>query len=101
MLESLGYAVTTALGPSEALEIVRQGETPFDLLLVDVVMPEMNGAQLAGLITALQPQIKVLYMSGYTGDAIAHRGVLDEGVNFIQKPFSTRELANKIRELLD
>lgn len=101
MLESLGYAVTTALGPSKALEIVRQGETPFDLLLVDVVMPEMNGAQLAGLITALQPEIKVLYMSGYTGDAIAHRGVLDEGVDFIQKPFSTRELANKIRELLD
>lgn len=100
ILESLGYVVTASTTPSVALNIVKQGKERIDLLITDVVMPEMSGAQLAGLITSLQPEIKVLYMSGYTGNAIVHRGVLDEGVNFIQKPFSTKELAAKIRELL-
>ncbi len=64
-------------------------------------MPGMNGAQLRDSISALRPEIKVLFMSGYTSDAIVHRGVLDEGVNFIQKPFSAEGLARKIREVLD
>lgn len=101
MLETLGYVVTAAMKPEEALAMVKQGNTHFDLLLADVVMPELNGAQLADQISSLLPGIKVLYMSGYTAEAIVHRGVLDNGVHFIQKPFSTSELAGRVRALLD
>ncbi len=101
ILEHLGYSVTAAASPAESLEKVKQAKTRFDLLFTDIVMPGMNGAQLRDSISALRPEIKVLFMSGYTSDAIVHRGVLDEGVNFIQKPFSAEGLARKIREVLD
>gem|GEM_PF-5740208 len=71
------------------------------LLITDVVMPEMNGRELAGNLQIQYPDLKVLFMSGYTANVIAHRGVLDEGVNFIQKPFSNRDLAMKVREALE
>ncbi|MBF0229786.1 MAG: response regulator, partial [Desulfamplus sp.] len=71
-----------------------------DLLMTDVVMPEMNGRDLAKNILSIYPDIKRLFMSGYTADAIAHQGVLDAGVNFIQKPFSKQELSLKIRDAL-
>lgn len=71
-----------------------------DLLMTDVVMPEMNGLDLARQLTSLYPDIKLLFMSGYTDNMIAHHGVLDEGVAFIQKPFSIKDLADKVRRVL-
>jgi YesN/AraC family two-component response regulator len=71
------------------------------LLITDVVMPEMNGKELAKRIQDFCPQLKCLYMSGYTAEIIAHRGVLEKDLNFIQKPFSTQDLAAKVRAVLD
>ena len=71
------------------------------MLLTDVVMPGMNGKKLYEHIAPMRPEIKVLYMSGYTDNAIAHRGVLDEGTAFLQKPFKADELLSKVREVLD
>ncbi len=72
-----------------------------NLLITDVVMPEMNGRELSEHLQSLYPELKVLFMSGYTANVIAHRGVLDEGVNFISKPFFKKEMAVKVREALD
>jgi DNA-binding NtrC family response regulator len=69
--------------------------------MTDVVMPEMNGRDLAVQITAIYPDIRLLFMSGYTADVIAHQGVLDDGVAFIQKPFSMEDMTAKVREVLD
>jgi two-component system cell cycle sensor histidine kinase/response regulator CckA len=71
-----------------------------DLLMTDVIMPEMNGRDLAKRLLSFYPSIKRLFMSGYTANLIAHHGVLDKGVNFIQKPFSNKDLAAKVREAL-
>ena len=71
------------------------------LLLTDMIMPKMNGRDLAQEITTLCPKIKCLFMSGYTTDVIAHHGILDEGTHFIQKPFSIRDMATKVRKVLD
>ena len=79
----------------------KQHSGEIHLLLTDVVMPEMNGRDLARRLLSLYPDIKRLFMSGYTADVIAHHGVLDEGVHFIQKPFSKTELSNKVREALE
>jgi CheY-like chemotaxis protein len=81
--------------------VAQQHAGPIDLLVTDVVMPEMGGRELAQVLTTLQPGLKVLYLSGYTDDAIVHHGVLDAGVAFLQKPFKPDELARKIREVLD
>ncbi len=81
--------------------IAREYEGTIDLLITDVVMPEMNGKELAATLTSMHPHLKCLFTSGYTANVIAHDGVLDEGVNFIQKPFQLHELANKLREMLD
>jgi FixJ family two-component response regulator len=70
-------------------------------LITDVVMPQMNGRQLAQRLRGVRPELKCLYMSGYTADVIAHRGVLEEGMSFISKPFSLTTLAEKVREVLD
>lgn len=101
MLKSLGYRVLAAGSPLEALELVRSGREDIHLLLTDVVMPEMNGKDLFSRLLALYPRLRCLYMSGYTADVIAHHGVLEEGVNFIQKPVSTKDLAVKVRAVLD
>jgi PAS domain S-box-containing protein len=101
MLERMGYGVLAASSPAEALRLARAHAGKIDLLMTDVVMPEMNGRDLAKQLTALCPDIKLLFMSGYTADVIAHQGVLDEGVYFIQKPFSKQELSAKIRKVLD
>ncbi|MFZ0927233.1 MAG: response regulator [Syntrophobacteraceae bacterium] len=71
------------------------------LLITDVVMPQMHGRQLAEQLRVIRPNLKCLYMSGYTADVIEHRGILDEGLNFIQKPFSSDDLAYRIRQVLD
>jgi two-component system, cell cycle sensor histidine kinase and response regulator CckA len=101
ILQGLGYTVLTTNTPAKALGLVEAHADRIELLLTDVVMPEMNGRELADQIQALCPQIKILFMSGYTADIIAHRGVLEKGVNFIHKPFSNWDLANAVRNVLD
>ncbi|BBO77294.1 hypothetical protein DSCW_47110 [Desulfosarcina widdelii] len=101
MLQRLGYNVLPAATPGEAIRMVEKDGSDIHLFVTDVVMPEMNGRELADLLLEVRPGMKHLFMSGYTADVIAHRGVLDEGVNFIQKPFSLKDLAFKIREVLD
>jgi two-component system, cell cycle sensor histidine kinase and response regulator CckA len=101
MLERLGYEVLTAVGGSAALRLAEEHAGKIDLLMTDVVMPEMNGRDLAERLQGHYPKVKRLFMSGYTADVIAHRGVLPEGEHFIQKPFSLEELARKVREALD
>ncbi len=101
MLEQLGYRVLPAKTPSEALAIAKKGEGPIHLLLTDVIMPEMNGRDLSRQLRTLSVDTRCLYMSGYTADVIACQGVLDARIAFIQKPFSKKELAEKIREVLD
>lgn len=100
MLETLGYRVTAAAAGGEALLLVEEEGLRPDLLMTDVVMPGMDGAALAGRLQRTRPGLKVLYMSGYTDDAIVHRGVLDSGTSFLPKPFSLQDLAEKVREAL-
>lgn len=101
MLERLGYTVLATNNPDEALRFGNSSKTKIHLLMTDIVMPSMNGRELAEKILEAFPKMKCLYMSGYTADVIAHKGILDEGLNFINKPFSKRELSAKLRELLD
>ncbi len=101
ILQELGYTVLAASTPSEAIRMAKVHEQKIDLLLTDVIMPEMNGRDLAERLQILQPLVKRLFMSGYTADIIAHQGVLDEGVHFIQKPFSHTALAAIVRKVLD
>ena len=101
MLESLGYTVLTAVASAEAIRLAREAPLKIDLLIADVIMPEMNGRDLAKEISAFYPDLKILFISGYTADIIAHHGVLDEGVNFISKPFSIEQISAKVREALD
>ncbi|MCM2286421.1 MAG: PAS domain-containing protein [Desulfobacula sp.] len=101
MLERLGYTVLAANSPDEAIRISNVSGIIIDLLMTDVVMPSMNGRELAVKILSSFPNMKCLYMSGYTANVIAHRGILDEGLNFINKPFSKHELSMKLREILD
>ena len=98
ILEGHGFKVMITQNGKEALEKLRNHQ--FTMVISDVVMPEMNGRDLAKSIMALCPGVKCLFMSGYTATAIAHHGVLDEGTNFIQKPFSVKDLAVKVREAL-
>lgn len=100
ILEMSGYRVLEAHSGDDALQISRSDE-PIDLLLTDVVMPDYSGRELADRITTMRPALRVLYMSGYTDDAIVHHGVLEEGLNFIPKPFSPETLARKVRVVLD
>jgi PAS domain S-box-containing protein len=101
VLEKHGYTVLEASGRQSALDLAEHHSGPIHLVLTDVVMPEMDGPEVATRLSALRPGIKVLYMSGYTNDAVLHRGLLDAGVAFLQKPFSPKELARRVRELLD
>jgi two-component system, cell cycle sensor histidine kinase and response regulator CckA len=100
VLEMFGYTVLEAGNGSAALSICERHPEPIQLLITDVVMPEMSGRELSDHLARLRPEMKVLYMSGYTDDAIVHQGVLDEGTNFIQKPFAANALARKVREAL-
>jgi PAS domain S-box-containing protein len=100
MLERLGYTVLSSSAPGQAIRLAEEYAGEIHLLMTDVVMPEMNGRDLARSILAGYPNLKRLFMSGYTANVIAHHGVLDEGVNFIQKPFSMQDLAAKLRKVL-
>lgn len=100
ILADLGYTVLTAENPNQILQIATENPVKIDLLITDVVMPEMSGKDLSHQLKKLCPDLKTLFMSGYTADGIAHHGILEEGVNFIQKPFSVTDLATKVHEIL-
>ena len=100
-LATYGYTVLEALNPHNGLQIAATYEGKIDLLLTDVIMPEMNGRELYTKVVEIRPDIKVLFMSGYTDNVIVHHGVLDEGVNFLEKPFTIRHFSQKIRRVLD
>jgi two-component system, cell cycle sensor histidine kinase and response regulator CckA len=101
ILQSIGYNVLTVDRPEEAIRLAQEYTETIHLLLTDVIIPGMNGKELAEKLMASYPHFGCIYMSGYTADTIAHRGVLDEGLNFLQKPFSTKDLAVKVRMALD
>ena len=100
ILKSLGYCTLTADTPEDALRIGEENSGNIQLLITDVVMPSMNGRDLARQLSTSNPTMKVLFMSGYTENAIAHHGVLEEGVFFMQKPFTTTHLADMVRKAL-
>ncbi len=99
LLEMLGYRVLAANKPSEAIQLAVEHQGEIDLIMTDVVMPEMNGRVLAKELLQLFPDLRCLFMSGYTADVIAHHGVLEEGVHFIHKPFSLNDISGKLREV--
>ncbi len=101
ILEMSGYTVLEARHGAEAVEVANRHAGPIHLLVTDVVMPQMSGRELAQRLATLRPDLKVLYMSGYTDDAIVRHGVLASGIAFLSKPFTPDALALKVRELLD
>lgn len=100
MLKTIGYKVLSTRTPQEALSLFEKGEVHVDLLLADVIMPGLSGKELADRVRSMLPETRVLFMSGYTSNVIAHRGVLEDGMHFIQKPFSMSELDRVISETL-
>lgn len=101
MLKSMGYQVLFSKAPKNAIKIASEYQEPIHLLITDVVMPGMNGKDLSLKIKELYPGIKCIFMSGYTADVIAQKGVIEEGVLFIQKPFTRKELSTIVRKALD
>jgi two-component system cell cycle sensor histidine kinase/response regulator CckA len=101
LLEGFGYTVLEAAEATDAMIIARRHVGMIDLLLTDVVMPRMSGRALAEAISAERPEAKILFMSGYTDDAVIRHRVLEPGVHFLEKPFSPPVLASKVREVLD
>jgi DNA-binding response OmpR family regulator len=101
VLAHCGYNVLTASTPEEGLAVCEANRSNIRLLVTDVVMPRMNGRQLAERITRICPKVRVLYISGYTDNAIVHYGVLDAGLWFLPKPFTLSSLVAKVREVLD
>jgi len=100
-LSTYGYQVLDAANGEDALSLARQHQGSIHLLLTDVIMPSISGREVAGRLLESRPATRVLFMSGYTDDAIVHQGVLDQSANFIQKPFDPDALARKVREVLD
>lgn len=101
ILGELGYTVLKAANGQEALALAQAHSAPIHLLLTDIVMPEMGGKMLAEQLAEISPETRVLFTSGYADNAIVHHGALEEGVVFIQKPFSPAGLARKVRQVLD
>jgi CheY-like chemotaxis protein len=101
ILEKQGYSILETYNGDSALLVCEGRNGPIHLMLADVVMPGMNGSELAKLLKPLYPEMKILYMSGYTDNAIVRHGVLEKGVNYIQKPFTMEGLVRKVREVLD
>jgi len=101
ILKRQGYAILEAGNGNEALHLCEERKQPVHLILTDVVMPEMGGRELVKRLKSLHSEMKVIYMSGYTNNAIVHHGVLEKGVNYVQKPFTLDALARKVREVLD
>ena len=101
ILTGLRYRVVAASNANAALEILKDGKTAVDLLLTDVIMPGMNGRELATEALKSKPDLQVIYMTGYSRNAVVHQGRLDEGVDLLQKPVSQGELATRVRVVLD
>jgi DNA-binding NtrC family response regulator len=101
ILQRNGYEVLTNKSPNDALEMIHNYPHQIHLLITDVVMPEMNGKDLRDKVAGLQPEIKTIFMSGYTANVIAHHGIIDEGLDFLQKPFSVKALLEMVRDVLD
>jgi DNA-binding NtrC family response regulator len=101
MLERAGYRVLVASEAEEAMQIAETHADPIHLLMTDVVMPRMNGRELANRMKERHPELRVLFMSGYTANVIAHHGVLDRDVSFVQKPFSRQDLGVAVRKAID
>jgi PAS domain S-box-containing protein len=99
-LATVGYAILAAQSAADAIQISKNHPGPIHLMVTDVIMPGMSGAQLAAHLSALRPEMKVLYVSGYTDDTIVRHGVLEPGLAFLQKPFSPKTLARKVGEVL-
>jgi DNA-binding response OmpR family regulator len=100
-LEAHGYTVLATTEPARALELAAGYDGPIHLLITDVIMTAMNGRQLARALQSQRPGMKVLFVSGYTSDVIAHHGVLDPGIEFLAKPFRSSDLLGRVREVLD
>jgi PAS domain S-box-containing protein len=100
MLEALGYMVIATENPQDALSLCERAAAPIDLVITDVVMPQMSGKELRDKLTVLRPELKILFMSGYTSNIIAQHGVLEECTQFIQKPFSIHLLAEKVKQMI-
>ena len=101
VLGNQGYTVISAAGGEDCLKLVKEHEGPIHMLITDVIMPGLNGKELYESMTKLVPDLKVLFFSGYAADIIADQGVLNEGINFLKKPFSVAALTGKVREVLD
>lgn len=101
ILERHGYMVLTARNPKEALDLMQNYSGPLDLLITDLVMPGMNGKDLVVKLGSVKSGFKHIFMSGYTANVITHRGILDKGINFLQKPFSVKTMVEKVRSVLD
>jgi CheY-like chemotaxis protein len=100
-LRKNGYTVLTAESGREALDLLEKHTGPIHLVITDVMMPDIDGPELVRRLSATRPDIQTLFMSGYMDDALGEQGVLPATVNFIQKPFSPRAIAQKVREILD
>jgi len=100
-LSDAGYRVIEAVDGEQALAIASSSTEQIDLVITDVIMPRMGGKELNARLEELNPELKVLFISGYTDNAIVHQGILDEGIEFIQKPFQPSDLLKKIRAMLD
>ncbi|MBV9488528.1 MAG: response regulator, partial [Verrucomicrobia bacterium] len=101
LLESLGYQVLEAASAAEALDLVEAGPEKVELLMTDVIMPGQNGRELADALRSRDPNLKVLFQSGYTGDAMSRYGIVESEMVFLQKPFTLEALAQKVREALE
>jgi CheY-like chemotaxis protein len=101
MMETLGYTVMATGRPTEAIQLAREYPGVFHLLVTDLIMPEMNGRELSESIRAIRPDLKCLYVSGYTANVIAQHGMVDEGIHFLQKPCTREMLAVKLREAIE
>ena len=101
IMEEHGYKILLANDGEDALSVVGSYRETIHLLLTDIVMPKMNGKELADILSVQRPAMQILFMSGYTEETIMHHGILDKGINFINKPFSSESLLMKIREILD
>ena len=101
ILRKIGYSVVLAESPMEALAVFEKEASSIDLVITDVIMPQMSGTELVAKISKIKPEVRVLFMSGYTENVIVRQGVLKEGIHFVQKPFSMKDFARKVREAID